>query len=213
MPAPMPHTTRPHSPAAARNQAPILDQLLRLLPPQGTALELASGTGQHAAHFAGALPQWQWQPSDGDAHALPGIAAWCQALPNVRPPLQLDVLAGTWPGAPDAVHLVYCANLLHIAPWSTCAALMRGAARHLAPSGLLVLYGPYLEAEVPTAPGNLAFDAELQSRDAAWGLRRLDARRSASCRCGSRRPAARSAAPRPGSARSARAGRCPGAGR
>lgn len=162
-----------HSPAAERNRGPILAELLRRLPATGTALEIAAGTGQHAAHFAAALPGWTWQPTDGDAAALPSIDAWCRGLPNVRPARQLDVQAAAWPGVPDRVDLVYAANLLHIAPWPVCAALMQGAARQLAPPGLLVTYGPWLVDGEPTAPGNLAFDADLRARNPAWGLRRL----------------------------------------
>jgi Protein of unknown function (DUF938) len=164
---------RRHSPAAERNRDPILAQLQRLLPPQGQMLEIASGSGQHAAHFAAALPGWRWLPSDGDAGSLASIAAWCEGMAAVQPPLQLDVLAPTWPGVPARVDAVFCANLLHIAPWATCAALMRGAARHLSAQGRLLLYGPYVVEGEVTAPSNLAFDADLRSRDAAWGLRRL----------------------------------------
>jgi hypothetical protein len=166
-------SARRHSAAAERNRAPILERLERLLPARGGALEIASGSGQHAAHFAAALPGWQWQPSDGDAGALPSIDAWCAPFANVRPALVLDVLSATWPGVPDRVDLIFCANLLHISPWPTCAALMRGAARHLAPDGLLVVYGPFVVDDTPTAPSNLAFDADLRARDPAWGLRRL----------------------------------------
>ena len=169
----MDHNARLHSPAAERNRGPILAELQRLLPSHGTALEIASGSGQHAAHFAAGLPGWQWQPSDGDAALLPSIAAWCAGLPQVRTPLLLDVLAPHWPGVPKRVDAIFCANLLHIAPWATCAALMQGAARHLEPQGLLITYGPYLENEVTTAPGNIAFDADLRTRNPAWGLRRL----------------------------------------
>lgn len=164
---------RQHSPAAERNRGPILAELRRLLPAQCTVIEIASGTGQHAAHFAAALPGWQWQPTDGDANALASIRSWCAGLPNVLPPVQLDVLAPTWPGVPAQVQALYCANLLHISPWATCAALMQGAARHLAADGLLLLYGPYRVDGEPTAAGNLAFDADLQARNPAWGLRRL----------------------------------------
>jgi hypothetical protein len=169
----MPNPHRLHSPAAERNQAAIATVLQRVLPAAGRALEIASGSGQHAAHFAAALPGWQWQPSDGDAASLPSIHAWCQGIDNVAAPLHLDVMAPLWPGAPAAVDAVFCANLLHIAPWPTCGALMRGAARHLAGAGVLVLYGPYLEHGVPTAPSNLAFDADLRQRNPAWGLRGL----------------------------------------
>jgi len=164
---------RQHSAAAERNRGPILAELLRLLPEQGTALEIASGTGQHAAHFASGLAGWRWQPTDGNPQALASITAWCAGLANVLPPLPLDVLAATWPGVPAQVDALFCANMLHISPWATCAALMQGAARHLSPQGLLLLYGPYRVDGEPTAPGNVAFDADLQARNPAWGLRRL----------------------------------------
>ena len=165
---------RRHSPAAERNRAPILALLQRLLSPQGTLLEIASGSGQHAAHCAAGLPGWQWQPSEPDAPSLPSIAAWCAGLANVRRPLQLDVMAADWPGAPQVVDAVFCANLLHIAPWAACAGLMAGSARHLCAQGLLVIYGPFIVDGLPTAPSNLAFDADLRLRDPAWGLRRLE---------------------------------------
>lgn len=166
----------PHSPAADRNRQPILEVLQRVLGPRGTALEIASGTGQHVAWFAAALPQWEWQPTDGDPSLLPAIAERvAQAgLANVRPPLLLDVTAPAWPVA-GAFDAIFCANMLHIAPWAACAGLMQGAARHLAADGVLVTYGPYLEADVPTAASNLAFDASLRERNPAWGLRHLDA--------------------------------------
>lgn len=167
-----------HSPAADRNKAPILEQLQRVLPPSGLALEVASGSGQHVAHFAAALKGWRWQPTDGDVRSPASIDAYCDGLTNVRPALRLDVLdeasqATLAAALPEPVDAVYCANMLHISPWATCAALMQLAARHLAPQGQLVLYGPYLEADVPTSPGNLAFDADLRERDAAWGIRQL----------------------------------------
>lgn len=165
---------RRQSPAAERNRGPILDQLQRLLPPRGLLLEVASGTGQHAAFCSAGLPGWQWQPTDCSADALPSINAWCEGVGNVRPALQLDVLTDPWPGLPLQVDAVFCANMIHIAPWSCCAGLMQGAARHLSPAGLLVTYGPYLEDDVPTAPGNLAFDADLRARNPAWGLRRRE---------------------------------------
>ncbi|WP_119288829.1 DUF938 domain-containing protein [Azohydromonas sediminis] len=172
-PAAVPDARR-HSPAAERNREPILAVLRRVLPPRGVALEIASGTGQHAAHFAAALPGWTWQPSDPSPDALASIAAWCAGLPHVRPPLRLDVHDAEWRGVPPRVDALYVANLLHIAPWSACAALMAGAAHHLAPQGRLIVYGPFVERDVPTAPSNLAFDADLRQRDPAWGLRALD---------------------------------------
>jgi hypothetical protein len=163
-----------HSPAAERNREPILQVLQRVLPDAGgTALEIASGSGQHAAHFAQALPRWRWLPSDADERALPSIAAWCAGLPNVLAPLRLDVGAPQWAGVPPALDAVYCANMVHIAPWACCEALVRGAARHLRAGAPLLLYGPFIQDSVPTAPSNLAFDADLRARNPAWGLRRL----------------------------------------
>ena len=165
-----------YSLAAERNKQPILDVLCQTLPPHGHALEIASGTGQHVAWFATHLPQWTWQPSDAEAHALDSITAHTthHGLANVRPPVVLDVMAPAWLPAHTRFDLVYCANMLHISPWSTCAALMQGSARHLAADGVLVTYGPYLEAGVPTSAGNLAFDQSLRSRNPAWGIRRRE---------------------------------------
>jgi len=164
---------RRHSPAAERNGPPILAALQRLLPNNGLLLEIASGTGQHAASLSEGLPGWQWQPSDAEAGALPSIAAWCAGLERVRPPLLLNVLDEAWPGVPARLDAIYCANMIHIAPWACTTGLMQGAARHLAPQGLLITYGPYLLDDEPTAPSNLAFDADLRARNAAWGIRRL----------------------------------------
>ncbi|BDT67886.1 hypothetical protein os1_20640 [Comamonadaceae bacterium OS-1] len=167
-------TTPQHSPAAERNLSPILKVLQRVLPSQGTALEIASGTGQHVAGFAWGLPGWTWQPSDAQDDAFGSIAYWCAqaGVANVLPPVRLDVLA-PWPLV-EKFDAIYCANMLHISPWATCAALMRGAAGHLAPQGVLITYGPYLERGVPTSAGNLDFDADLRQRDPAWGIRQLD---------------------------------------
>ena len=170
----------PHSPAADRNKQPILDALKRILGERGTALEIASGTGQHAAWFAACMPRWTWQPTDADARMLPALAGRVAeaALPNLRPPLLLDVMASRWPLQGDEqderFDAIYCANMLHIAPWATCAALMQGAARHLLAGGLLITYGPYFEDGVPPAPSNLAFDEDLRARNADWGIRRLE---------------------------------------
>jgi SAM-dependent methyltransferase len=171
----MDNPQRRYSPAAARNGPPILAALQRLLPASGVMLEIASGTGQHAAFLSEGLPGWQWQPSDCEPAALPSIAAWCDGLPRVRPALVLDVLAAEWAGVPEQVDAIYCANMIHIAPWACTAGLMQGAARHLTPDGLLITYGPYLIDGEPTAPSNLAFDADLRMRNPAWGIRWLSA--------------------------------------
>ena len=165
------------SPAADRNKQPILEALQQLLPASGAALEIASGTGQHVAWFAQHLPQWTWQPTDADAPALNSIDARIAQgqLANVRAPLLLDVLSPVWlPADTPAFDAIYCANMLHIAPWATCAALMQGATRHLATDGMLLTYGPYLEDDVVTSPGNLRFDRDLRLQDPAWGIRRRE---------------------------------------
>ena len=168
------------SPAADRNKQAILDVLKQVLPEKASVLEIASGTGQHITFFAAALPHVTWQPTDADAAALPAIAARLQEnkRTNVREPLQLDVLSAQWPANGTAFtepfDAIYCANMLHIAPWATCEALMQGSNRHLATGGVLITYGPYLEAGVPTAPGNLAFDESLRTQNPAWGIRRLE---------------------------------------
>lgn len=164
------------SPAADRNKQPILAVLREVLPGAGHALEIASGTGQHVAWFAAGLPGWTWQPSDVQPAALDSIAARMaqHGLLNVLPPLRLDVMAPRWLPDDARFDAIVCANMLHIAPWATCAALMQGSARHLAAGGALITYGPYLEDDVPTAEGNLAFDQSLRAQDAAWGLRRRE---------------------------------------
>jgi SAM-dependent methyltransferase len=184
-PSPIQMPSLPHSPAAERNKKPIYGVLDRVLGGRGTALEIASGTGQHATWFATSMPQWTWQPTDADPRTFPALAARVveAALPNLRPPLLLDVMSPQWPSQGPVLaegedeqtfDAIYCANMLHIAPWPTCAALMQGAARHLLPGGLLITYGPYFEDDVPTAPSNTAFDEDLRTRNAAWGIRRLE---------------------------------------
>ena len=168
------------SPAADRNKQVILDVLKQVLPATGNVLEIASGTGQHIIFFAAALPHVTWQPTDADAAALPAIAARRQEdkRANVREPLWLNVLAAQWPASGTAFtepfDAIYCANMLHIAPWATCAALMNGSSRHLATGGVLITYGTYLESAVPTSPGNLAFDESLRAQNPAWGIRQLE---------------------------------------
>ncbi len=161
-----------HSPAAERNRQPILDALLDLLPAQGRALEIASGSGQHLAFFSQAMPAWEWLGSDPSAQALASIAERCPSGPQA---LRLDVSQSDWllPASHQTLDLIYCANMLHIADWAQCPALMQGAARHLNAQGRLVLYGPYLVPNEVTAASNLAFDADLRQRNPAWGLRSL----------------------------------------
>ena len=163
-----------HSPAAERNKQPILDRLLCLLPARGRALEIASGTGQHIAHFAAAMPGWDWLASDPDPQALASIrACW----PGGAAPLRLDLLdAADWPlplSHRQQLGAIFTANMLHISPWATCAALMQGAARQLLPGGRLIVYGPFVVPGQPTVDSNTAFDADLRRRNPAWGLRSL----------------------------------------
>lgn len=158
------------APSALRNRAPILEVLDEVLPGRGLVLEIASGTGEHAAHFAAARPDLTWQPSDPDPDNRASIAAWRDeaALPNLRPPLALDVTA-PWPV--DAAAAIVCINMIHIAPWEAALALFAGAARVLPAGGPLVTYGPYRFGGVFTAPSNAAFDADLRGRDPRWGVR------------------------------------------
>lgn len=160
------------APAAARNRAPILAVLRRVLPPRGTVLEVASGTGEHCTFFAAALPALEWQPSDPDPANRVSTDAWCAGLPNVRAALPLDATAEDWPvtGA-DAV---LCINMIHIAPWEATTGLLRGAARVMGKGAPLVLYGPFRRAGVDTVASNEAFDASLRMQDARWGLRVLE---------------------------------------
>lgn len=168
------------SPAAERNRPFILEVLEQHLPRDGTVLEIASGTGQHAVHFAPALAPRLWQPSDRDTEALASISAWRQARPssNLAQPLLLDVLAQPWPvegtGQTPAITAVVAINMVHIAPWRCCEALLDGAARILSTGGVLYLYGPFLQQDQPTAPSNQAFDLDLKRRNPEWGIRDLE---------------------------------------
>ncbi|BCG00064.1 SAM-dependent methyltransferase [Paraburkholderia sp. PGU19] len=165
---------RQHAPSAERNREPILAVLERVLPATGTVLEIASGTGQHAIHFAAALPHLVWQPSDLDDEARASIAAWAahSGLANVRPPLALDVRDASW--GIEAAAAIVCINMIHISPWASAQALIGGAGRLLGPGGVLFLYGPYRRGGAHTAPTNAAFDEQLQRRNPAWGVRNME---------------------------------------
>ena len=162
-----------HAPATERNREPLLAVLREVLPTEGTLLEVASGTGQHAAFFAKAFPGLTWQPTDGDPAALGSIDAWRveDGLANVLPARLLDASSDAWPV--EHADAMLCVNMIHIAPWAACQGLMRGAARVLRPGGRLVLYGPYFVEGKETAPSNLAFDESLRARDPSWGVREL----------------------------------------
>ena len=161
------------APAVARNRAAIAEVLQSRLPQPGTVVEIASGSGEHAVYFCAAMPGLTWQPTDRDDAALASIEAWrAQArLANLLPPVRLDAATADWPvGRADAVVAI---NMIHIAPWAATLGLMAGAARLLAPGGLLYLYGPYRQDGQHTADSNAAFDADLQARDAQWSVRDL----------------------------------------
>jgi hypothetical protein len=162
------------APAVARNRDPILAVLREVLPAAGTVLEIASGTGEHAVHFAAALPHLAWQPTDPDAQARRSIAAHAAAagLTNLLPPLELDASAPVWPVTrADALVSI---NMIHISPWRATQGLMAGATRVLPAGAPLYLYGPYRQHGLHTAPSNAAFDDSLRARDPEWGVRDLD---------------------------------------
>ena len=164
--------TAPH---VARNAEPIAEVLRTILPERGLVLEIASGSGEHAVHFARAFPKLLFQPSDPEPAALRSIEAWRAeaGLFNLLPAVALDARAREWPlGEADAILAI---NMVHISPWAATEGLMRGAARLLAQGAPLFLYGAYLQADVPTAPSNLAFDESLRARDPEWGVRELEA--------------------------------------
>jgi Protein of unknown function (DUF938) len=165
---------RRSAPAALRNREPIAEVLREWLPDSGVVLEIASGSGEHAVFFAERFPTLEWQPSDVHPDALGSIRAWRAAsgVPNVHEPIAIDSAAPGWPiAAADAVLSI---NLVHISPWAAALGLIRGAAQVLPSGGPLILYGPWLKDDIPVAPSNLAFDADLKRRDPEWGLRRVE---------------------------------------
>jgi hypothetical protein len=163
-----------HAPATLRNRDAIAAVLADWLPAAGTVLEVASGSGEHIVHFAATFPALDWQPSDPDPAGLVSIAAWSAeaGLANIAPPLALDAAADDWPI--DRADAILCINMVHISPWAATLGLLAGAARLLPGGAPLILYGPYIEPDVPTADSNLAFDASLRMRDPTWGLRQID---------------------------------------
>ena len=166
----LPAGVRRLAPAAARNVEPIGDVLADWLPPDGLVLEVASGTGEHALAFARRFPGIEWQPSDPDPQALASIAAWrSEGPPNLREPLRLDVCEAEWPV--ERADALVSINMVHISPWEASTGLLEGAQRLLPQGAPLMLYGPWIDEEVETAPSNLAFDQDLKARDPRWGLR------------------------------------------
>ncbi len=164
-----------HAPATERNRGPILEVLRRVLPSEGRVLEVASGTGEHAAYFAPQLAPRLWQPSDPDPDLRRSIAAHARlaACETLEPPLALDACDPDWPVTEAAA--VVCINMIHIAPYAAAEGLVAGAGRLLAPGGVLYLYGPFKRDGQHTAPSNAAFDQSLREQDPAWGIRDLEA--------------------------------------
>jgi SAM-dependent methyltransferase len=165
---------RIYAPATQRNRDVILDVLRAALPSSGLVLEIASGSGEHAVHFAQALPRLTFQPTDPTPDALASIAAWIAEtnVTNVRAPVLLDVTAQPWPVT--AADAVLCINMIHISPWAATLGLMRGAASLLKSGAPLYTYGPYKRGGTHTAPSNANFDASLRARDPSWGVRDLE---------------------------------------
>jgi SAM-dependent methyltransferase len=180
MPPLPPDDRRRHAPATLRNREPIREVLARVLPEEGTVLEVAAGTGEHAAYLAPLLVPRVWLPSDPDPDLRASIEAWRQAEPSpgLLAPIALDVTTSPWPverDPPDPpIAAIVAVNLIHIAPWAACQGLLAGAGRVLPPSGVLYLYGPFRIGGA-TAPSNTAFDGSLRARDPAWGVRDLEA--------------------------------------
>ncbi|HJL05707.1 MAG TPA: DUF938 domain-containing protein [Polyangiaceae bacterium LLY-WYZ-15_(1-7)] len=162
-----------HAPATLRNREPILAVLRRVLPAEGTVLEVASGTGEHGVFFARQLPGIRWQPTDVQPEALASIEAHRAAAGEERvlPPLALDATRDEWPV--ERADAIFCANMIHIAPFAACEGLMRGAGRVLEAGAPLLTYGPYAIDGAQTAPSNARFDASLRQRDPRWGVRDL----------------------------------------
>lgn len=161
---------KPYAESSERNKEPILAVLKEIFAERKHVLEIASGTGQHAVYFGRELPHLTWQPSEL-AHNLPGIQAWLDEaqLPNVLPPLALDVNDAHWPVAP--VDAIFNANTVHIISWPEVERLFAHIARVIAPSGYVCLYGPYNYDGKFTSESNARFDVWLKSRDPNSGVR------------------------------------------
>lgn len=162
------------APHVARNAEAIIDVLRSVLPATGHVLEVASGSGEHALHFARAFPDLTFQPSDPDRQALASIEAWREAegAPNLLRPVMLDAQGASWPV--DRADAILCINMVHISPWAATQGLLAGAERLLGRGAPLYLYGAYRREGVATAESNEAFDRSLKARNPEWGLRRLE---------------------------------------
>ena len=167
------HDLKPYSDACDRNREPILEVLRRHFSDRHRVLEIGSGTGQHAVHFAAALPQLIWQPSDRDEHVA-GIRLWLDEarLPNVPAPLSLDV-RGPWPQA--RFDAVFTANTLHIMSWEEVQALFAALPAVMTDDAVVAIYGPFNYGGAFTSPSNAAFDATLRRRSPQSGIRDFEA--------------------------------------
>lgn len=182
--------SRKYAPATERNREPILEVLKQVLPPNGTVLEVASGTGEHGVFFAPRLNPRQWLPSDRDPQLRASIEDWraYQPADNLYPPLELDASAPVWPVeaeySSELAHsfdfdkyplmAIVNINMIHISPWSSCLGLMSGAGRILPKDGILYLYGPFKQEGKHTSQSNITFDQALRSQNPEWGVRDLD---------------------------------------
>ncbi|MEM7062531.1 MAG: DUF938 domain-containing protein [Cyanobacteria bacterium P01_B01_bin.77] len=180
MPNFKPNDGRLYAPATERNREAILAVLERVLPNPGTILELASGTGEHASFFAPKLAPRRWWPSDISAPMLKSIAAWAQVTKAryLLPPIELDVRTDPWPVEADEKRIIDAIvniNMIHIAPWHACEAMMAGAGRVLSNQGVLYLYGPFKRKGKHTAPSNATFDDWLKEQTPDWGIRDVEA--------------------------------------
>ncbi len=162
---------RLHAPAAERNAQAIIDLLVTVAPPTGRALEIASGTGQHVAQFADALPGLQWQPTEIEAERRVSIDSWAGDRPNVRPALHLDATTPGWAADHAGQDLIVVVNLLHLITTAQARTLLREAADALAPAGRFVVYGPFLRDGVATSEEDARFDASLRAADPAIGYK------------------------------------------
>ena len=151
--------------------------MTRVLPKRGLALEIGSGTGEHAVCFAKALPKLVWLPSDPDIDSRASIEAWIatEQLANVLAPVAIDARRETWDVEDYApFDAMISLNMIHIAPWAATVGLLAGAERLLGPGGVLFLYGPFIRGGIHTAASNAAFDADLKRRDERWGVRDIE---------------------------------------
>lgn len=166
-------TDKPYAPACDRNRDPILAVLREHFADRRQVLEVGSGTGQHAVHFAAAMPWLTWQCADM-ADNLPGIRLWLDEakLPNTPPPVELDV-GGAWP--PRRFDAVFSANTLHIMGWPEVEAFFAGIARVLEPDGVLAVYGPFNYGGAYTSDSNREFDGWLKARDPRSAIRDFEA--------------------------------------